>query len=330
MLCKVCGSERASVVGEIEYYTGFKYEVYDCQSCKSRFTRQYDEIYNKLHGSLSSCYGMQKEIASRAKKFFDAKDLPGLRAELSTRSSYKFVIDEIEKMVSKRIRILECGCSRGYLASYFILSGYDIIGIDISETAIRAAVADFGPFFFHSSCGTIADRGPFDVIYHIGTIGCVADPIGLTNELLSLLRVGGKLVFNAPNKEGCWQKRQLWIDFAPPPDLTTLYEVGFWTRRFSRFAYVTEHVETCSPEWSFVIFLRRLFRNWRPPTPSSIDSSLERYTQGRIHDPTRADRFWNIVERFAVGLVRRLGIISLFPRKPTPFGIFVSLIKQQT
>jgi len=88
----------------------------------------------------------------------------------------------------------------------------------------------------------------YDVIYHVGVIGCVADPIGLTTELLRMLRPGGKLLFNAPNRGGLHLNGQLWLDSAPPPDLVTLFPETFWKRRFSDVANVVERAEMLSSD----------------------------------------------------------------------------------
>ena len=59
----------------------------------------------------------------------------GLRKELSKIAKYKFVIESVESY-PRSSRLLEIGCARGFLTSYFILAGYDIVGTDISPEAI--------------------------------------------------------------------------------------------------------------------------------------------------------------------------------------------------
>ena len=53
---------------------------------------------------------------------------------------------------------------------------------------------------------------PYDVIYHVGLIGCVADPIAFTRRLLAMLKPGGTLLFNAPNRDAfAWKGSCGWI-----------------------------------------------------------------------------------------------------------------------
>ena len=112
-------------------------------------------------------------------------------------AKYRFVIEHVETQPTEA-RLLEFGCSRGYLTSYLILSGRDILAADSSTEAIETAKAYFGPHFVLADSPRIVASGPYDLIYHVGTIGCVADPIAFTRCLLRLLKPRGRLVFNAP------------------------------------------------------------------------------------------------------------------------------------
>jgi 2-polyprenyl-3-methyl-5-hydroxy-6-metoxy-1,4-benzoquinol methylase len=327
MSCRICGCPQVLKAGEVEYYSGYSAAIYDCPDCHCRSTQHYDVVYDALHSNANSCYGLQIEFARKSKEFFDQKDRAGLRRELCSSSKYKFIIESIDHY-PKTARILEVGCSRGYLTSYFLLAGYEIVGSDVSVSALDSARADFGPFFFQASSPVIAERSPYDIIYHIGTIGCVSNPVELTRSLLKMLRPGGKLLFNAPNANACWLKGQLWIDFAPPPDVVTLYTPGFWTRFFSDEAYVSEEIEDCPPDYSLVIGLRKSLRSWRRPRRGSIDDSLTRYKYGPVESSGPVDKLWAFVERSALRVISRLGVISLVPGQPAPFGLFVALTKK--
>jgi len=325
MICRVCGSANITKLGKVEYYREISHEIYDCHDCGSRFTQHFD-IAESLHANPNSGYGVYREIAQKIRKFFDAKDLNGLGTELSTLSKYKFIIDAIAPY-RKDARILEVACSRGYLTSYFILAGRDIVGTDISKSAVDSANADFGNHFFTSNDPAIVEYAPYDVIYHVGAIGCVGDPVGLTHSLLNMLKPGGKIFFNAPNINGCWLRGQLWIDFAPPPDVVTLYSPGFWTRTFSSEAFVREEVENCPPEESLVIGLRKLMRRWKPPKPES-KTSLTCYQDTPDQIRTFFERAWRVAERNAVKAAKRIDAISYVPPQPTPYGIYVTLTKK--
>jgi SAM-dependent methyltransferase len=327
MACRICGSPRVTRVGEVEYYPTYKFDVYDCGDCCCRFTQHLETVYESLHSNAGSCYGLQLEAASRAKKLFDENDLAGLRMELCSSSKSRFVIESIDRY-PRSARLLEMGCSRGYLTSYFILAGFDVLGADISPSALGAARSYFGSFFADALSSTIVDRAPYDVIYHIGTIGCVSDPVALTRSLLRMLKPGGKLLFNAPNALACWLKGQLWIDFAPPPDVVTLYEPGFWARLFSDEAIVTVEVEKCPPDYSLRIWLRKFAYCWQLPRKESIDQSLTYYKHGPAELPSAVSKLRRIIERGTLSFSSTLRLTSLVPCQPTPFGLFVTLTKK--
>jgi len=74
-------------------------------------------------------------------------------------------------------------------------------------SAIEAAMAYFGPYFVtcNDSFEVVTEDILHDAIYYVGTIGCVEAPGDLTRNLLKRLKLGGMLIFNAPNRVVCDQ-----------------------------------------------------------------------------------------------------------------------------
>lgn len=333
--CRVCGSRNIAKAGSVEYYSGFAWPIYDCRECLCRFTKHDEYIYNTLHSEAGSCYNVYRGLLERCKKAFKDGDLGGLKRDLCQASKYKFIIKEVERG-PRNARLLEIGCSRGYLTSYFILAGYQITGVDISESAVESARAAFGDHFVLTSDASVDMGAPYDVIYHIGTIGCVADPLGLTRRLLSMLKPGGRLLFNSPNLQSCWLSEQLWIDAAPPPDLVSMFPPGFWGRHFAGEAQVEEQIENCEPDRGLAIGLRKLFgREWKRPAPIPLDESSGRYIGG-IGDDLKngrrrriGDEVWQIFEKSILKLCRNTGLSRFAPAQPTEFGIFVRMTRTE-
>jgi 2-polyprenyl-3-methyl-5-hydroxy-6-metoxy-1,4-benzoquinol methylase len=281
MRCRVCGSEHVHELGSIEFYLGYPWSISDCLDCRCRFTRYDPEVYNVLHAEEQSRYGEYRELARKCALLFANRDLPGIRKVLSATPKYRFVIDEIEARHGTK-KLLEVGCSRGYLTSFLILAGYEVLGVDLSPEAIRAACTAFGDHFFLADSERIQNGQPYDVIYHVGTIGCVEDPLGYTKRILNMLKPGGLLLFNAPNADACWLPGQLWIDGAPPPDVVTLFRKGFWTQHFGSVASVQEVVEYCDPELAFSVFARKLLRlQWRRPRPLRLQAQKDQRSLDR-------------------------------------------------
>ena len=281
------------MLGEVEFFFGYSWPIYDCDDCGCRFTLHDNLAYDLLYSEQSSCYSRYTAQSQTCKMLFDQNDLAGLRIALSEASKYRFIINDIDR-ASAGTRILEIGSSRGHLTSYFILSGRDITGVDVSPEAVRTAKANFGDHFVQVGDPSIEARAPYDVIFHVGTIGCVADPVGMTTKLLDLLKPGGLLLFNAPNRDGCTLRDQLWFEFAPPPDVVTLFPLGFWRDRFDGAAQIDETVEYGSSERNLLILLRRLGRRrWRKPAPMPLKASEQLSTPA----PMFGDTLWHNLER---------------------------------
>jgi SAM-dependent methyltransferase len=328
MHCRVCNALDPSFLGRVEYYKDYPHDIYDCFACGCRFTTHTDEIYERLHAHEHSRYGGYRQAAHEAKEYYDNHDINGLRGDLCKISKYEFVIRSIDGCPTTS-KILEVGCAEGFLTSYFILLGYDIIGVDVSSSALESARRNFGPRFFRNDAELIADRSPYDFIYHTGTIGCVADPVGLTHLLLRLLKPGGKLLFNAPNVDACWLRGQLWVDSAPPPDLVTLFRPGFWTRSFSKEATVSEEVENCPGDLSIRIGLKKKLRSWTSPTPQSLDGNC--LLPQNQSEPTEYQRMNNVAALARKCVLETM--VKLCPKffirkQPAEFGLLVSMTKK--
>lgn len=332
--CRICGSGNVRFAGSVEYYSGFAWAVYDCDACRARFTRHDETIYDALHDESGSIYKVYRSLLEDATRAFQDHNLDALRQYLSQGSKYKFVIEQVEKE-SRDARLLEIGCSRGYLTSYFILAGYEVTGVDISESAVESAREAFGDHFVLEGDPLIEAGAPYDVIYHVGTIGCVADPLGLTRRLLRLLKPGGRLLFNSPNLESCWLIDQLWIDAAPPPDLVSIFPPGFWTNHFEKEAQVEEQIEHCHPDKALAIGLSKLFgRRWKRPVSIPLDESSDRYMTGTLGDRINGqrrifrDNAWQLFERSVLKLGHKTHLARLAPVQPAEFGVFVKMTRR--
>ena len=323
-LCRICGSQRIVKRGIVEFYLGYAWPIYDCDDCGCRFTSHEDATYDLLYSEQSSCYSRYTNQAETCKRLFDRGDVARLKAELSQGSKYRFIIDQIASEPADA-RILEIGSSRGHLTSYFILAGRNITGVDISPKAVAAASVAFGDQFVRAGDPLVEAQAPYDVIFHVGTIGCLADPIGMTRKWLDLLKSGGRLLFNAPNRDGCCRRDQLWFESAPPPDLVTLFPPGFWRDHFGDVAQVSVDVEFYTAEQNLVIGLGLLARRkWRQPVPLPLKDS------GRWSTPVPkfGDAAWRNLERVACKAASLTGLHHLAPLHPSEFGLFVEMVKK--
>ena len=220
-------------------------------------------------------------------------------------------------------RLLEIGSARGHLTSYFIITNRRITGVDISPTSVACAKQAFGDHFCVAGDPIIEAQAPYDIIFHVGTIGCLEDPVGATRNLLRLLKPGGQLLFNAPNREGLALRGQLWVD-APPPDVVTIFRSGFWREMFSDVAEVSEEIEIGAPMQNLLMGLRNLTgRRWRTPVPVPLGESMHQSAP----QPRWGDTMWRTFERAVRKFAAPLGLLRLAPRYPAEYGLFVVMRK---
>lgn len=314
MSCRVCGSERIRTVGRVEYFRGHAFDVLDCDACGCRHTRHDPAAHDLLHASGAlGHYAGYREAGEAARALFAAGDRAGLRALLEPNPKYRFAMDAIDRLPSG-MRVLEIGCSRGYLTAYALLAGLRATGVDASATALESARAAFGDAFVAAGSAAIRDGGPYDLVFHVGLIGCVADPVGLTRELLGMLGPGGRLAFNSPNRGALELGGQLWLDSAPPPDLVTLFPEEFWVKRFGAQAQVTEEAGRLPPRASFEIALRRAAgARWKPPVP-------------RAFEPGPAPQAGRPAALRALSrAAEATGLARLARPHPAEFGLFVTM-----
>ena len=114
--CRICGSGSVTKAGEVEFYVGYNWPIYDCAACGCAFTLHDNSAYELLYSEKSSCYSRYIVQSDACKARFDAGDIEGLRAELFKASKYQFIVEEVANE-PKDARLLEIGSSRGHLTS---------------------------------------------------------------------------------------------------------------------------------------------------------------------------------------------------------------------
>jgi len=236
--CNVCASGRVVHLGIIKPYLDFQTSIYECQDCNCRFAPRDESVYELLHNSSTSSYAGHKKYAERLQRIFNDGNLDALKSLLFQTDKNRFIVDTIEAL-GNSLNILELGCSCGQLTSYSIKAGHNVLGIDVSQSAIDSARRLFGDHFATIDEPRVQSQSPYDLIYHVGTIGCVEDPIGFTQHYLKLLKPGGTLAFNCPNVAYCHNMDSIWVPSCLPPDLVTLFSKKLWEEQFADQAEVS-------------------------------------------------------------------------------------------
>jgi SAM-dependent methyltransferase len=103
-------------------------------------------------------------------------------------------------------RLLDVGCGRGDLASWFAQRGWSVAGVEPAEDAVRQAKAR-GIEMHH---GTLDDApwppSSFDAVTFNHALEHVPDPQLTLRQAATIVRPGGLVVVSVPNF-GAWQRR---------------------------------------------------------------------------------------------------------------------------
>ncbi|MCM3875699.1 MAG: class I SAM-dependent methyltransferase [Thermoanaerobaculia bacterium] len=157
-------------------------------------------------------------------------------------------VRKIERFVAKG-RVLDIGCGRGITLSQLKEDGWEISGVEISETAATHARSLLGETIFVGDI--LAAPWPadsFDVINIWHVLEHLPDPAGVLSKCGTLLRPGGLLVVAVPNFESLQAgfAGPLWFHLDVPRHYwhfgekvlrALLEEKGFAVRETSHFSF---------------------------------------------------------------------------------------------
>lgn len=147
----------------------------------------------------------------------------------------------IEELGMSHPRILDLGCSTGWLTAQLAQYG-DVVGIDISDAAIRSARELYPNIDFR--CGNFLKSNlaqeTFDIVVSVDVMSCVADQRAFIEGIRQVLRPGGYVYIATPNRF-VYERRD---DVAPqgagqirhwnyPGEVRRLLKDGFHIRHFT-------------------------------------------------------------------------------------------------
>jgi SAM-dependent methyltransferase len=309
--CAICKSPKIKSRGMYRSYIDYETPIFDCLDCGGRFSVRDDRIYEHLHTSTTSSYSGHQRYASRLKATFENGSAKELAAILSEFDKNRLIIDAVDQS-ARGSNILELGCSCGYLTSYAIKEGHHVLGVDLSPSAIANAVENFGDVFVTAKSDEALKRAPYDLIYHVGTIGCVEDPLEFTRTHFNLLRSGGLLVFNCPNVRFCEELGLDWMRSCSPPDLVSLFCRGVWEREFGSDAIVeVAEIRKEMPKYNLASYLGALI-----PKDYLFKTSPLRWR--------------SVIRRISNRIAPRLAKVSMWfgrAELPTEYGLHVRIRK---
>jgi 2-polyprenyl-3-methyl-5-hydroxy-6-metoxy-1,4-benzoquinol methylase len=218
--CLLCG---ATAQLRHEAYPGYQqpatFALYHCAECNSAFSLPrvepktlYDHIYT--NGDKVPGYARYWKYARTVKSLSNPLEYLS-RKENTYWAIQKALSDFAPK--TKSIKLLEVGSGLGYLTYSLRKADYDVVGLDISVSAIKEAVKTFGEYYVCSDVAEYANTRAktFDVILLTDVIEHVDKPLVFLSTLKTLLRKNGRVIITTPNKS-FYHADILWASELPP------------------------------------------------------------------------------------------------------------------
>ncbi len=166
----------------------------------------------------------------------------------------------LEKLTTRNPRILDVGCGGGILSEALAKEGAQVMGLDLSDTAIQVAKQHARQQkleidYRYESVEQIARERPgsFDVVTCMEMLEHVPEPARAMGEMSRVLRPGGFLVLSTPMY---WPRHEAPYDFFRYPydgllrlvkvsglELTRLFNRG---RSYAFVGQVVQHVQPVS------------------------------------------------------------------------------------
>ena len=195
------------------------FEIYRCPNCNTSYSLPRCEpgsIYELIYENADSAPGYHRylKLSEDIKREKEPLNLLAEK-EMTYWAARRAVIEYTKK--NKYPRILEVGSGLGYLTYAFRKAGFNIFGLDISETAVEAAKERYGDYYISGDLYkySIENVGSFDIVILTEVIEHIDDITSFTSSLSKLLTPNGQIVMTTPNKS-FYPSDAIWVSDSPP------------------------------------------------------------------------------------------------------------------
>ena len=215
--CLLCGGDAELRQKELRgYQEPETFNIYHCPGCNTAFSlprvntaKVYNDIYK--NGDLVPGYERYWKYAKIVKSLADP-----LEYLSNTEETYWGVKEALLQYVKdkKSSKILEIGCGLGYFTYSLRKANYNVIGLDISQTAVNEA---FGEYYICSDLFDFVKSNPeqFDIVILTEVIEHIDQPVEFIESIKKLLRTGGLVIITTPNKS-LYSSDLIWATELPP------------------------------------------------------------------------------------------------------------------
>lgn len=218
--CPLCMANVELVYSALPgYQEPQTFEIYHCPSCNTSYSLprcEPESIYELIyeHGATAPGYHRYWKFSLDIKK--EKEPLNYLaKQEMTYWATRKAVFEYSKKF--KNPLILEVGSGLGYLTYAFRKAGFNITGLDISETAVAIAKERYGDYYISGDLYkySIEKAGSYDIVLLTEVIEHIDDITSFISALSKLLKPNGQIVMTTPNKS-FYPLNTIWVSDLPP------------------------------------------------------------------------------------------------------------------
>jgi len=193
--CRFCHAKPSlqSIKGEFVYGGTSEQHFWQCDACKMiyhfpPFTEEEEILfYKKEFEKYMETRSAQDKDWSGPEKHFTSN-----QREVERRIPF------LEPYLAKEQKILEIGCSSGFMLNALKEKGIDVYGLDPSEGFIEFVKAK-GVQVYKDLKGLQKNHDiQFDLIIHYYVLEHIRNPIEFINQYMELLNATGKMIFEVP------------------------------------------------------------------------------------------------------------------------------------
>jgi len=198
------------------------FEIYHCHSCDLQFT-------HPMEAGSQSFYEVRYE------------DYMADAASGNVHPGYQFLKEKIDETIRKEIpggkgSVIDIGCGAGVLLMDLQQRGLDCFGIDFNPHLVRIAREKFG---LNVEKRRVEEVAAMDIRYDLALLSHVLEhvstPLDLLRQIGTLLKPGGLLIIDVPNRLYCRQRARFskgelgWGEYPP-------HHLSFWSEKPMRTA----------------------------------------------------------------------------------------------
>ncbi len=177
--CIFCNSDNVKIE---QWWIRNNFKLTTCQKCNGKFITP-----RPTHSELVSYYNSLSSI-----RFFKQTDAEAIKDSRKLKKQ----IEEIHPTAND---VLEVGCSTGYYLRGLKLSGYKVMGSELSVEACELAEKWYDVKVYSGEFPPISYFEQFDVVIIHHVIEHVSNPNAFFSEALQYLRKGGIILIETPN-----------------------------------------------------------------------------------------------------------------------------------